>query len=330
MNNRDEVLRAIKKATEIYRKFSVTSQTGFDLISVYETMNIPVLFRPLENMWGGAVSTQNTDGVLIHAKLPRELQRFTLAHELGHILLDHENKFDDERSLLERTVDKDDTSTEEVAANRFASELLAPRELIRQNAERQGWTKDQLDDPENIYQLSLRLGISFQAACWALVEQDLLKHGYAGKYTAADNIVKQIKNAFIPSGISKEDPWADIWKLKRDESDIRLEGSENDIFIIELNEKSGSGYRWTFSSNEDGINVIYDSSEIGDDYGSPSSRTLGFKFESPSVHAVELIQQRPWNQDVIDRIRYQIDNRGKETEGLPRQVKSKALEGVVA
>ena len=157
MANRDEILRAVKIASEVTQEFPVSARTSFDLISVYQDMDIPVVFRPLDNLWGGAVSIQNENGVLIHSKLPRHLQRFTLAHELGHILLDHENKLDDKSSLSQRNAAREDSPTEEVSANRFASELLAPRELIRENAERLGWKKDQLKQSINIYQLSLRL-----------------------------------------------------------------------------------------------------------------------------------------------------------------------------
>jgi len=328
MANRDEILRAVKIASEVTQEFPVSARTSFDLISVYQDMDIPVVFRPLDNLWGGAVSIQNENGVLIHSKLPRHLQRFTLAHELGHILLDHENKLDDKSSLSQRNAAREDSPTEEVSANRFASELLAPRELIRENAERLGWKKDQLKQSINIYQLSLRLGISFEATCWALVEHDLLSQHHADNYTTKEDIVKNIKTEFTPFGVQKN-PWADVWNLKRIESGLTLEADENDLFFVKFEENSASGYTWTIPDKEDEVNFVHDSSEVGENYGSPSSRTFGFEFESASEHTVEFVQKRLWNDETIDQAQFIIDNRGRETKGLPRGVKASALEGTI-
>lgn len=51
--------------------------------------------------------------------------RFTLAHEFGHILMDHEPAIDDDETLGSRA-----SHPQEVAANYFAAELLMPRALV--------------------------------------------------------------------------------------------------------------------------------------------------------------------------------------------------------
>jgi Zn-dependent peptidase ImmA (M78 family) len=50
-------------------------------------------------------------------------QRFTVAHELGHILLGHNNR--------SRVIDYNSKDTNEQQANIFASELLAPLQMLK-------------------------------------------------------------------------------------------------------------------------------------------------------------------------------------------------------
>lgn len=55
-------------------------------------------------------------------------QRFTLAHELGHFVLEHGNKTDRTESLYRNPNSYQDYS--EVQANAFAAELLMPKRLV--------------------------------------------------------------------------------------------------------------------------------------------------------------------------------------------------------
>ena len=55
--------------------------------------------------------------------------RFTLAHELGHVVMEHEPAIDDDETLREGT-DRRGSNPQEVEANYFAAELLVPRGLV--------------------------------------------------------------------------------------------------------------------------------------------------------------------------------------------------------
>lgn len=69
-------------------------------------------------------STIMPDGVpliVYNSQKPRPRKRFTVAHELGHILLGHVGKY----QLVNREPSPNDNSIEQ-AANVFASRLLAP------------------------------------------------------------------------------------------------------------------------------------------------------------------------------------------------------------
>lgn len=58
-------------------------------------------------------------------------QRFTIAHELGHYFLDHINGVHVDKTVLYRDANSGKAQfADEINANRFAAELLMPREFI--------------------------------------------------------------------------------------------------------------------------------------------------------------------------------------------------------
>lgn len=66
-------------------------------------------------------------------------KRFTISHEIGHIVLGHLNSFpigdkieEPRNNFLARSVVFDKNSTEEIEANDFAAELLMPEFLIEE------------------------------------------------------------------------------------------------------------------------------------------------------------------------------------------------------
>lgn len=94
-------------------------------------------------------------------------QRFTLAHEYGHHQLGHGTVFD-------RTVDMFGRDPQEVAANGFAAEFLAPRPAVHAWMERRG---DPDVDLEVVVRLAAYFGISAKAARIRLETVGLLKRG---------------------------------------------------------------------------------------------------------------------------------------------------------
>lgn len=86
-------------------------------------------------------------------------QRFTLAHELGHFLLGHDdNDFIDDRF--------DRSSPNEREANLFASYLLMPKEVVKKSVKLHGLV---------IQKLSREFKVSDQAMTIRLLGLDLIK-----------------------------------------------------------------------------------------------------------------------------------------------------------
>lgn len=111
-------------------------------------LGIPVkLFRPEDGNDGKCFLLDGRPVILVSDQVTPARQRFTVAHELGHILLGHVGKY----RLVNREPDPKDNPIEQ-AANVFASRLLAPACVL--------WGCG-VGEPEEIARLC---GISLQAA----------------------------------------------------------------------------------------------------------------------------------------------------------------------
>jgi Zn-dependent peptidase ImmA (M78 family) len=93
---------------------------------------------------------------------PQPRQRFTTAHELGHMFLHKQKAVNyDEASVMLRTSAPAGTGTEptEIEANSFAAEILMPEENIRADLEARG-NKIDLEDETTIKELAAKYNVS--------------------------------------------------------------------------------------------------------------------------------------------------------------------------
>ncbi len=94
-----------------------------------------------------------------HAAVRR---RFTLAHELGHVLLTAHDDLHIDRTVLHRdTRSTSGSDWREVEANGFAAELLLPIDMLTTAIRRQGGLD--LDDDASVKRLAATFGVSTQA-----------------------------------------------------------------------------------------------------------------------------------------------------------------------
>ena len=90
-------------------------------------------------------------------------QRFTIAHELGHLLLHEYSRVHVDRGFrvrLRSGLSSEGTDRDEMEANRFAAELLMPIEFLQADLEKREF--DLADDSE-FQTLAKRYGVSTQA-----------------------------------------------------------------------------------------------------------------------------------------------------------------------
>ena len=118
-----------------------------DMVDTLEARGIQVITTDVvanKQVDGLAGNLGNTPVIVISSHYPGDRQRFTLAHELGHLVL-HGRLFVD--------------SDEEKACNRFAGAFLLPEAALRQ---RVGLHRNAIE-PRELYMLKHEFGISMAA-----------------------------------------------------------------------------------------------------------------------------------------------------------------------
>lgn len=323
MTRREEILRAVSMAASVLAESPTGARTSFDVIRAVAERNIPLLFRPLDRLWGAFITVNNQErGIVVTTKLGLPVQRFTVAHELGHLMLGHQMSLDEKIGFAGRYAPAS-RPNQEAAADTFASELLAPKSLLLASARRQGWTRDRLHQPHNIYQLSLRLGISYQAACWALATCNVLKRAEAAHLWT--RTVRELKHTLAPTALIAH-PWADVWALTAADSDTFLEAGPDDLFAVHVNDHASAGYVWRLVDANVNAEVVDERvSELDHAYGATSARVLYVRFRAPGVHHLVFEHTRPWSRATLARIEIDIDGHGKEREGWARRTRIDAL-----
>ena len=323
MTRREEILRAVSKAATVLSESPTGPRTSFDVIGAVVERNIPLLFRPLDRLWGAFITVNDEErGIIVTTKLGLPVQRFTVAHELGHLMLGHRTSLDETIEFAGRNAPAS-RPTQEAAADTFASELLAPRSLLLASAQRHGWTKDKLHEPENIYQLSLRLGISYQATCWALATCKVLTRPEVDRLRA--RTVKQLKHSLAPTRLIANS-WADVWALTAADSDTFLEAGPDDLFAVHVNDHASAGYVWRLVDTNAETEVVDERApDLDHAYGARSARVLYVRFRAPGVHHLVFEHIRPWSRATLARIEIDIDGHGKERDGWARRARIDAL-----
>jgi Zn-dependent peptidase ImmA (M78 family) len=320
-----EILRGVAAASAVLHRYEMGSRTGFDVLQAALDLEIPVMFRPLKGLWGATITvTDDLRGILVTTKLGLHVQRFTLAHELGHYLLGHKIQLDPTVGFAGRYGPKS-LATSEIAADAFAAELLASRRYILAAAQRHRWTRAAFSQAHVVYQLSLRLGISYVAACWALAAHELLTQSQAREMS--DLTVQELKRELL-AGNQLEDSWADVWNLTANDSGSFLEAGPRDVFAVQLKDAVSGGFVWELVDAGDHARVIRE--ELVTDsplYGDPTTRVVYLMFDAPGIHRLAFAHRRPWNEQTLAHIDISVDSYGKEVGGMPRRERLQALAG---
>ena len=326
MTRREEILRAVTEAATLLAEAPTGARTSFDIIGAVTERDIPLVFRPLDKLWGAFITVSHEEfGIIVTTKLGLPVQRFTIAHELGHVLLGHQVSFDETIGFAGRHAPQS-RPAHEAAADTFASELLAPKSLVLASAQRHGWTKEKLHQAENVYQLSLRLGISYEAACWALATWKVLTGPEASNLRRAP--VRTLKHALAPESLITNS-WADVWALTAADNATFLEAGSDDLFVVHVQDHASAGYVWRLvDANAEAEIVDERPSNLQHSYGERSERVLYVRFPVSGVHRLIFEHIRPWNRATLARIEIKIDGHGKEREGWARRTKSNVLRQV--
>ena len=100
-----------------------------DIADIVRQQNYNVFIDDLDSNISGYVDHDNKEVVLNKNETP-ERRRFTLAHELGHIILNSNNRIQHRDNILNNQLDIYANDDKEVEANYFAGCILMPRNVF--------------------------------------------------------------------------------------------------------------------------------------------------------------------------------------------------------
>ncbi len=139
-------MRPVDYARELFR-FIDMDDPPVRLERILEALDVKLYYEDFHFLDGIALKSPRRGVIVVNRNLPLVRQRFTIAHELGHIVMPHKSKyyicFPGRNKAMER------------AANRFAAELLMPEPMTRRLWEKYSSNPEfQVEIVANILQVS--------------------------------------------------------------------------------------------------------------------------------------------------------------------------------
>ncbi|KAB0568426.1 MULTISPECIES: ImmA/IrrE family metallo-endopeptidase [Pseudomonas] len=240
MLSKSQIRAVTTRAAEVIRdsgakrRIEEDGYTRVDPFRIAQSAGVVVMLRPLEKLFGAFID-DGQPGILVNSERPAGLIQMTCAHELGHFFLHHGTTTDDQLDYANTA------SKKELEADWFAYSLVAPRWAVAKIMKRKGWSVADLAHPFILYQLALRLGISYKAAIWSLNRLQLLDR------SVADDALRvqpaSIKRSLLDKPLDNSQ--RDVWLLDERDRDLILEPRVDDQVLVRLKNHTGSGYVWT-------------------------------------------------------------------------------------
>lgn len=161
----------IKEYIEVLAKRYGLKRYPINLNSWLKAIGADIKHDSLEDKLSGfAYQKDGVKIIGINEKHPKVRQRFTIAHELGHIFLHKQDaiSYDAASILLRKRHSSVSTDPKEKEANIFAAELLMPEENIRRDVDRLNGID--LENREDVAKLAHKYKVSSQAMTIRLSE----------------------------------------------------------------------------------------------------------------------------------------------------------------
>ncbi len=298
---RRAIMAGTLEATRVHSELNTQAQwdgSRIDVFGAIDHFRLPLMFQPLGGLLG-AYLVQPEPGVLVNILRPLSVRRFTAAHELGHHRLEHAPSLDGD-DLIGRSpfLPRVDYNENEIAADAFATAFLLPIWFVKGHLKKKCWNPADMHRPENVYQLSLRAGLSYLATCYAIKNHRVIDLKTCNQLTAVKP--KSIKQSLIPSD-SLPNWYPDIWHLDCQDNGLFVEASKGDVLVISLIEHSGAGFVWDIGgiANSD-FEVIDDQRQridLDDMVGGHVVRQVTCRALDVGFGSVQLVESRPWEQD---------------------------------
>jgi len=168
---------ARRKASELLQRCDVL-RAPVPVESLARSLNAIVRYEPFQGDLSGMIHRTSSGETIIGVNSLHSItrQRFTIGHELGHLVLHASNLHVDEASLIGLRDHSSGLAQDphEVEANQFAAELLMPENLLRIELKT---LPPSLDPEEHSSFLAKRFRVSPQAMAIRLSRLDLVYVG---------------------------------------------------------------------------------------------------------------------------------------------------------
>jgi Zn-dependent peptidase ImmA (M78 family) len=161
-------LQQIRTEAERLLNAAGISSPPVDLKAIARMLGASIRYEPFEGEISGVLYKDQKNAIIGVSSLHHpNRQRFTLAHEIGHLVLHELDVHVDKGFRMVLRDSKSATATDplEIEANRFAAELLMPSDMVRGDARR--FLRDFEEDSE-LQALAKRYGVSTQALAFRL------------------------------------------------------------------------------------------------------------------------------------------------------------------
>ena len=322
---RHAILRGTQAAARLHRDYGLrvhdeTRSPRVDVFDLIVKLDIPLLFKPLDTLLGVFLLNPMA-GIMVTTKRPLTVQRLTGAHELGHYCLNHKPSIDSVEILRRSPFDANASyDIQEIEADAFAVELILPRWLVAMQLHKQGWSSRDMQIPSMAYQLSLRLGASYDATCRALERYKIIAPSIKERLL---KIRPQSIKEELLRGHEEKAGWSDVWLLSEHDQGSVIEGGKTDLFILKLREHSGAGYLWNFEQLNEANFVILKDERLPlseNDYGGDVTRWIAARSTASHSGQLAITERRPWIEtgEPLSSLRFEYDLCGPETEGLSK------------
>ncbi len=300
-------LAAIKHARRALRDLDLENDAWIDPFAAIERAGALLFFAPLTGLCGAympRLPKGDAAGILVSITYPLSVQRFTAAHELGHLRMGHSPSVDREEDLLPRALANEAGSAateEEVKAEAFAAHFLMPMRRVSQRIENLGLAGNELNLPDTVYELSLWFGVSYAAMAWHLATLKLIDRSAVHQLLSTKP--KEIKRGVLGDELGID--WHnDVWSLSTKHSGEVVHARVGDALRITLPSHASGGYLWDTSAIDSAameILRVEASTSAGGrpDHGilvgSSRPERAVLRVKAQGKHPVSLVERRPWS-----------------------------------
>lgn len=284
---------AMGAAHRAHKEFDVEPTSRVDVFGILRRIGAYVFFRPLRSIYGAYLPSEDSiPGLLINSNLPLSVQRFTAAHEFGHLYLGHKIV------SLEKEVDfvpeeRSGADNDEIVAEAFGAFFLMPKALVTTSMRDLRIDVHKVS-PIEVYLLALRMGTSYVATINQLRTLRFLKPAQANELRKrAPKVIKEELNDARAAGRH------DVWVINEDWDGKEIYPAVQDTIRIQLTETPTSGYTWLLQNQPPGLQMLEDSYK-GEDIGIGGTRIHEFVAslgEDAEDSKLTLQKSRPWDPD---------------------------------